>query len=59
MAKVIDCARVTPGSGCAKTLHADTEEELMEMVGAHAREAHNMEPTPELEAIVKANIQDD
>jgi len=44
-------------SGCGFTASADTEEELIEKVAAHAAHDHGMaEVTPELVAKVKAAI---
>ena len=43
--------------GCGFTASAETEEELMEKVAAHAAKAHGVtEVTPELAAKVKAAI---
>jgi predicted small metal-binding protein len=58
MTKVIDCGKVNPASGCGHVIEADSEEELMKLVAKHAKEGHNMEPTPELVAQVKKNIEE-
>lgn len=51
----IACNDVVPG--CAFTATADTDEELMEQVAAHAKHEHGVtEVTPELAAKVKAAI---
>ena len=58
MAKLIDCGRVNPASGCGHVIRADTEEEVLQLAAEHAREHGIREVTPELLAQVKANIQD-
>lgn len=58
MSKVIDSGKVNPASGCGHILQADTEEELMRLVAQHAKEAHGLEPTPELVAQVKTQIEE-
>ena len=51
----IACNEVVPG--CGFTASADTEEELIEKVAAHAAHDHGVaEVTPELVAKVKAAI---
>ncbi len=53
--KRIACNDVVPG--CGFTASAETEEELMKQVVAHAKDAHGVtEVTPELAAKVKAAI---
>lgn len=53
--KSIACNDVVPG--CGFTASADTEEELIEKVAAHAAHDHGVaEVTPELAAKVKAAI---
>jgi predicted small metal-binding protein len=57
MAKQMRCADVVPG--CDYAAWAETEEELMELVVAHARTAHGIEEvTPEVAAKVQAAIED-
>ena len=54
--KYIACASVVPGCGFEAT--ATTEEDLEQMVAAHAAHDHGVtEITPELAAKVKAAIQ--
>ena len=51
------CADVVPG--CDYTAWAETEEELMELVVAHARTAHGIEEVPpEVAEKVQAAIED-
>jgi len=55
--KYIACAALVPD--CPFEATAPTEEELMQMVAAHAAHTHGItEITPELAAKVKAAIQD-
>jgi len=55
--KYIACAALAPD--CPFEATAPTEEELMQMVAAHAAHTHGItEITPELAAKVKAAIQD-
>lgn len=58
MGKMIDCAKVNPASGCGHVIRADSEEELLALAAEHAG-SHDMEPTPELLEMVRANIEDD
>jgi len=56
MTKQLACGDVV--EGCAFTVSAATEEELLKRVKAHAAEAHDVkEISPELAAKVKAAIQ--
>ena len=56
MTKQIDCNDVVPG--CTFHAIADTEDELIRKVAAHAREDHGVaQVTPELAARVKAAIR--
>ena len=57
MAKTISCKDVGPD--CTFTASAETEEELMQKVTAHASEHGIMEVTPELLEKVKAAIRDE
>ncbi len=56
MAKQISCGDVVPG--CGWKASAESEDELVKQVAAHAAEAHGVEEvTPELAAQVKAAIR--
>jgi predicted small metal-binding protein len=57
MAKMIDCGKVNPASGCGHVIRAESEEEVLRLAGEHAKE-HGMEPSPELMAQVKGHIED-
>lgn len=54
--KEIACGDVVPG--CGFKASAETEQELLRKVAAHAKEAHGIEVTPELAAQVRAKIKD-
>jgi predicted small metal-binding protein len=56
--KNLACKEIVPG--CEFTASAETEEELLEKVAAHADHDHGVrEVTPELLAQVKRAIRDD
>ena len=55
--KTITCRDVGPD--CAFTASADTEEELLQKVAAHASEHGIVEVTPELIEKVKSAIKDE
>lgn len=58
MGKRIRCADVGPD--CDFEAWAETEEELMEMVALHAKQAHDMdEIPPEMAEQVRSAIRDD
>jgi predicted small metal-binding protein len=58
MAKILECAKVDPSSGCNYVVRGETEEELLSKVALHAKEHGIREVTPELIELVKANIRD-
>jgi predicted small metal-binding protein len=58
MPKQLECAKVDPSSGCQYVVRGQTEDEVLEKVGQHAREHGIREVTPELMERVKANIRD-
>jgi len=58
MAKVLECAKVDPSSGCNYVVRGETEEELLRNVALHAKDHGIREVTPELMELVKANIHD-
>ncbi|MCH7484106.1 MAG: DUF1059 domain-containing protein [Chloroflexi bacterium] len=59
MAKIIDCNKVNPQSGCFHVVRGETEEELMENAKEHAISHGFTEVTPELVAHIKANIREE
>jgi predicted small metal-binding protein len=58
MSKVIYCNKVNPSSDCNHVIRGETEEEVLQKAGVHAKE-HGLEPTPELIEKVKAAIADE
>jgi predicted small metal-binding protein len=58
MAKILECAKVDPSSGCQKILRGETEEQLLKKAAEHAKEHGIREVTPEMMERVKANIRD-
>lgn len=58
MAKVINCKDV--GFDCEGVCRAETEEEVMQMAAAHAKEVHGIQDiTPEIVEKVKAAIREE
>jgi predicted small metal-binding protein len=58
MAKILECAKVDPSSGCNHIVRGETEEEVLQKAAEHAKEHGIREVTPELIERVKANIRD-
>ena len=58
MPKVLECAKVDPSSGCQHVVSGETEDEVLQKAGEHAKEHGIREVTPELIERVKANIHD-
>lgn len=58
MAKILECAKVDPSSGCQKILRGETEDQLLKKAAEHAKEHGIREVTPEMMERVKANIRD-
>ena len=54
--KEISCGDLMPG--CTFKAQAETEDELLKKVAAHAKEVHGLDATPELVAQVKTKIKD-
>jgi predicted small metal-binding protein len=59
MSKIIDCNKVNPSSECHHVVRGETEEEVLENAKAHAKEHGFTEVTPELIAMIKANIEEE
>jgi predicted small metal-binding protein len=57
MAKVIECGKVNPASGCGHVIRGETEEDVLRQAAEHAT-SHGMEPSPELMEKVRAQIQE-
>jgi predicted small metal-binding protein len=58
MAKILECAKVDPSSGCQHVVRGETEEEVLTKAAEHAKEHGIRDVTPELMERVKANIRD-
>ena len=57
MAKILECGKVDPSSGCQHVVRGATEEEVLTKAAEHAKEHGIREITPELMQKVKANIR--
>ena len=58
MAKVVECAKVDPSSGCNHVVRGATEAEVLQKAAEHAKQHGIRQMTPELMEKVKANIRD-
>lgn len=58
MAKMVECAKVDPSSGCPEVIRGETEDEVLQKVGEHAKQHGIREVTAELIAQVKSHIHD-
>jgi predicted small metal-binding protein len=58
MAKILECAKVDPSSGCQHVVRGETEEEVFTKAVEHAKEHGIRQVTPELMERVKAKIRD-
>jgi len=59
MAKVLECAKVDPSSGCTHVVRGKTEEELLKNAMEHAKQHGIREITSEMMAKVKGAIRDE
>jgi predicted small metal-binding protein len=59
MAKMLECAKVDPSSGCTHVIRGATEDEVVKNAAEHAKQHGLREMTPELMARVKANIRNE
>lgn len=60
MAKVLRCKHIGPDSDCAFEARGETQDEILQQVAVHAKEAHGInEVTDELVQAALANIQDE
>jgi predicted small metal-binding protein len=57
MAKILECAKVDPSSGCNYVVRGETEEEVLQKASEHAKEHGIREVTPEMIKRVKESIQ--
>lgn len=58
MAKILECAKVDPSSGCKYVARGETVDEVLQKASEHAKEHGISQVTPELMERVKASIQD-
>jgi predicted small metal-binding protein len=58
MAKILECGKVDPSSGCQHIVRGETEEEVLQKAAEHAKQHGIRQVTPELIERVKANIRD-
>ena len=57
MAKIIECGKVDPSSGCKHVVRGETEAEVLKKAAEHAKEHGIREMTPELMEKVKSHIR--
>ncbi len=57
MAKILECAKVDPSSGCKYVVRGETEEEVLQKASEHAKEHGIREVTPEMMKRVKESIR--
>jgi predicted small metal-binding protein len=58
MAKIVECAKVDPSSGCKQIIRGSTEQEVIQKATEHAKQHGIREMTPDMMQKVKANIRD-
>jgi predicted small metal-binding protein len=58
MAKIVECAKVDPSSGCNQVIRGATEQEVIQKAAEHAKQHGIRQMTPELMDKVKANIRE-
>ena len=58
MAKILECAKVDPSSGCEHVVRAETEEELFKKAAEHAKQHGIREVTPQLLERIRAAIRE-
>ena len=58
MAKIIECSKVDPSSGCNHIVRGKDEEEVLRKAAEHAKEHGIREVTPELMQKVRSAIRD-
>ncbi|MEJ2247098.1 MAG: DUF1059 domain-containing protein [Acidobacteriota bacterium] len=59
MAKIIECNKVDPSSGCNYVVHGKDEEEVLRNAAEHAKEHGIHEVTPEMMEKVRSAIRDE
>lgn len=58
MSKAIYCNKVNPSSECNHVIRGETEDEVLQKAGLHAKE-HGLEATPELIEMVRSNLENE
>jgi len=58
MAKIVECAKVDPSSGCKQIIRGATEQEVIQKATEHAKQHGIREMTPDMMQKMKANIRD-
>ena len=58
MAKVVECAKVDPSSGCNHVIRGATEQEVLQKAAEHAKEHGIRQMTPEMTQKIRANIRE-
>jgi predicted small metal-binding protein len=58
MAKIVECEKVDPSSGCKHVVRGQNEAEVMQKAKEHAKEHGIRQMTPEMMEKVKANMRD-
>ena len=58
MAKIVECSKVDPSSGCKQVIRGANEAEVMQKATEHAKQHGIRQMTPEMMDKVKANIRE-
>jgi predicted small metal-binding protein len=58
MAKIVECAKVDPTSGCQHVIRGSNEADVMQKAEEHAKKHGIREMTPEMREKIKANIRE-
>ena len=58
MAKIVECAKVDPTSGCQHVIRGTSETDIMQKAEEHVKQHGIRQMTPEMKAKVKANIRE-
>lgn len=59
MAKVVECEKVDPSSGCKHVIRGKDEADVMKNAAEHAKVHGIREVTPELQAKMRASIHEE
>jgi predicted small metal-binding protein len=58
MAKMVECAKVDPSSGCKHVIRGNTEQEVLQKAAEHVKQHGISEMTPEMMQKVKAQVRE-